>query len=72
MSLIPHDIKDDEIRVISSGNNNDHPAPNKPTRKRKWIVAVSIIAMLLSVLAIVYMIIPKNSNDDSLLSLIHI
>lgn len=66
MSLIPHDIKDDEIRVISSGNNNDHPAPNKPTRKRKWIVAGSIIAMLLSVLAIVYMIIPKNSNDDSL------
>lgn len=66
MSMIPHDIKDDEIRVISSGNNNGHSAPNQPTRKRKWIVAVSIIAMLVCVLAIVYMIILKNSNDDSL------
>lgn len=66
MSLIPHDIKDDEIRVISSGNNNEHRAPNKPTRKSKWTVVVSIIAVLLCVLAIVYMIIPKKSNDYSL------
>lgn len=66
MSLIPHDIKDDEIRIISSGNSNGHTVPDKHTRKRKWIVALSIMAVLIFVPAIVYLIIPGRSNDDSL------
>lgn len=67
MSLTPHDIKDDEIRVISSGNNDNGNTPhNRPTTRRKWIVAVSIMAVLASVLTIVYLIFAKNSKEDSL------
>lgn len=65
MSLIPHDIKDDEIRVISSGNNDDgNTAQNRPTRKRKRIVAVSMIAVLVCILTIVYLFFSKK--EDSL------
>ena len=67
MSLTPHDIKDDEIRVISSGNNDDGNDPhNRPTTSRKWIVTVSIMAILACVLTIGYLIFTKNTKEDSL------
>ena len=67
MSFIPHDIKDDEIRVISSGNNDDgSTTQNRPTRKRKWIVAVAIIAVLACILTIVYLLFSKNTKEESL------
>lgn len=67
MSLTPHDIKDDEIRVISSGNNDDGNTPhNSPTTRRKWIVTVSILVVLACVLTVVYLIFAKNSKEDSL------
>ena len=67
MSLTPHDIKDDEIRVISSGNNDEGNDPhNRPTTRSKWIVTVSIMAILACVLTIVYLIFTKNSKEDSL------
>lgn len=66
MSLTPHDIKDDEIRVISSGNNDDGNPYNRPTTKRKWIVTVSILVVLACVMTVVYLIFAKNSKEDSL------
>lgn len=67
MSLIPHDIKDDEIRVISSGNNdNGNTTHNRQARRRKWIVPVSILVVLACVLTVVYLIFSKNSKEDSL------
>lgn len=67
MSLIPHDIKDDEIRIISSGNNDDGNNPhNGPSRRRKWIVTVAIMAILACVLTVVYLIFSQNSKEDSL------
>lgn len=67
MSLIPHDIKDDEIRIISSGNNDDGNNPhNRPTTRRRWIVTVAIMAILACVLTVVYLIFSKNSKEDAL------
>lgn len=67
MSLTPHDIKDDEIRVISSGNNDDgNTTHNRPATRHKWIVAVSIMAVLACVLTVVYLIFAKNPKEDSL------
>lgn len=67
MSLIPRDIKDDEIRIISSGNNDDGPTPhNRPTTKHKWIISISILVVLACVMTVVYLIFAKNSKEDSL------
>lgn len=67
MSLIPHDIKDDEIRIISSGNNDDGNNPhNRPTTRRRWIVTVAIMAILACVLTVVYLIFSQNSKEDAL------
>lgn len=66
MSLIPHDIKDDEIRIISSGNKNGNSTHNGPSRRRKWIVTVAIMAMVACVLTVAYLIFSQNSKEDSL------
>lgn len=67
MSLIPHDIKDDEIRIISSGNNDDGNNPhNRPTTRRRWIVTIAIMAILACVLTVVYLIFSQNSKEDAL------
>ena len=66
MSLTPHDIKDDEIRVISSGNNDGNNTHNSPTNRHKWIVSVSIIALSACVLTIVYLFFSHPPKEDSL------
>lgn len=67
MSLIPHDIKDDEIRIISSGNNDDgNTSHNRPATRRKWTISISILVVLACVLTIVYLILSKNPKNDSL------
>ena len=66
MSLTQHDIKDDEIRVISSGNNDGNAIHCKSARKRRWIVAGSAITAILCVLTVIYLVIGKDYDDDSL------
>lgn len=67
MNLTPHDIKDDEIRVISSGNSdNGTLTHSRPVKRQKWIITVSIIAVLACVGSIVYLIFSKKSKEDAL------
>lgn len=62
MSFLPHDIKDDEIRVISSGKTK----PNKLAKRRRWLVAISIVAVTLCGFAILYLLFLKEEKEDSL------
>lgn len=65
--MVLHDIKDDEIRVISSGKNDGNNSPSEPMRERRRIVVVSIIiGTILCALAVGYLFIFNNSDEDSL------
>ena len=65
MSDIPHDIKDDEIRIISSGNSDGKFQTDKPSKKHNIIVAFSIAVAVICVALISYFIWRHNSNVDS-------
>lgn len=65
MSLIPHDIKDDEIRVISSDKKENSNQSEKPLRKQKFVVAISIVAAIIFIAAIGCYIWKNLSDNDS-------
>lgn len=65
MSETPHDIKDDEIRIITS-ESNANPYSRHPHRKKhRIIVAISISAAIMCVAAICYAVFANPSKDRS-------
>ncbi|MCM1449870.1 MAG: hypothetical protein NC082_05980 [Clostridiales bacterium] len=64
MSELPHDIKDDEIRIISSGHKGNNPLPFKTQRKRRWVVTVWITAAVMCTLLVAFCIISYKSEDN--------
>lgn len=65
MSELPHDIKDDEIRIITSENIADSSRKRNLTSRRKAVITISIVAAIICVIAICYIALHKLSNDGS-------
>ncbi|MCM1067134.1 MAG: hypothetical protein NC418_06145 [Muribaculaceae bacterium] len=70
MSKEAHDIKDDEIRIISSGNTGDVPSSDSPSRSRKLIVAFSLVAAILCAVAVVYWVVSNGRDSDETLEIV--
>lgn len=65
MSLIPHDIKDDEIRIISSEKKENNIHLEKPSKKQKLVVAISMVVAVICMAAIVCFAWKNFSDNDS-------
>lgn len=65
MSEIPHDIKDDEIRIITSRDNANSPQRRNPNKKRRFIVVIYIVAAIICLAAICCVVFGNLANECS-------
>lgn len=65
MSEQPHDIKDDEIRIITSGNNPEASRKGDVIRSHRPFITISIIAAIICIVGVCCIVFSKFSNDNS-------
>lgn len=65
MSEQPHDIKDDEIRVITSENNAESSRKGKDRMGRRPLIIIAIIAAIICIAGVCCIVFSKSSDDNS-------
>jgi len=65
MSEIPHDIKDDEIRIIISKSSTNPSRPHKQLKRRKLIAAILIAIGIVCVVLVWRIALPGISGANS-------
>ncbi len=66
MSEIPHDIKDDEIRIITSESKEDPSSRHPHMEKHRLVIAISIAAAIICIAAICYVVFANHSHSNEL------
>lgn len=65
MSNLHHDIKDDEIRIITSENDANSSLKHNRTKKRRIVYVISIVAIIICVVAICCIVFGNLTNGNS-------